>query len=185
MEDTSFEFMDTDSHTLPSQDGLISEQMKMSNVVYDAIAHGDNEHREWLKNKLNALFVSMPQKTIEVFKPSQPVYRPGIFDPGIYPQDFDAPSIGIKYDSGKPRPSLLPIDAVMEVVKVLEFGAKKYGENNWQQVTPPMRYFDAALRHLFSWAMGEKFDPETNLSHFAHAATCILFLLHFHTKGQL
>lgn len=111
--------------------------------------------------------------------------RPMIFDPAMYPQPFDAPTVGKKFDINKPRPSLLPVDSIMKILEVLEFGAKKYGENNWQHVMPHTRYFDAALRHLFAWQSGEKFDSESGLSHFAHAATCLLFLLHFELNGKI
>lgn len=137
-------------------------------------------------HNINALFINTPNKQITTSRPDiSDFYPPGAFDPGLYPQHHDAPSIGKKFDVNKPRPSLLPIDAVMEIVNVLEFGAKKYGDNNWQHVSPHARYFDAALRHLFASQSGEKFDPESGLSHFAHAATCLLFLLHFELNGKI
>ena len=88
-------------------------------------------------------------------------------------------SIGTKLDSNKPRWSLLPFVSLIEIVRVLEFGAKKYSENNWQKVTPPSRYLDAAFRHLAAYASGEKNDPESGLHHLAHAGCCIVFLLWF------
>lgn len=88
---------------------------------------------------------------------------------------------GTKYDSGKPRPSLLPIGPLSEIVDVLEFGARKYAPNNWKFVQPPERYYDAAMRHIFAYSVGEAEDPETGLSHLAHAATCLMFLM-WHNK---
>lgn len=90
----------------------------------------------------------------------------------------------LKYDGGKLRWSLLPLVAVREVVKVLEYGAKKYtkgdvsGADNWKTV-PHLRerYWDAAVRHLVAWQLGEPKDDETGLSHLAHATCCLLFLL--------
>jgi hypothetical protein len=84
---------------------------------------------------------------------------------------------GKKYDSGKPRWSLLPKGAVASIVDVLEFGAKKYAENNWQLVPDgKTRYYDAAMRHLEAWHNGELNDPETGLPHLAHAGCCLMFL---------
>jgi hypothetical protein len=49
---------------------------------------------------------------------------------------------------------------------------------NWRRVPDAQRrYFDAAQRHLLAWWAGEKEDPETTLSHLAHASCCVLFLL--------
>jgi hypothetical protein len=86
---------------------------------------------------------------------------------------------GVKYDNGKPRWSLLPWKETEEIVKVLTHGAIKYPEkDNWKKVTPLReRYYDALLRHVTAWWHGEKEDPETRLSHLAHAGCCILFLM--------
>lgn len=93
---------------------------------------------------------------------------------------------GSKYDSGKPRFSLLPLEVVNEVVDVLEFGATKYAVDNWQKVTEPkQRYYDAALRHIFAWFGGEKLDPETGKHHLAHGICCLAFLLWLDVKGKL
>jgi hypothetical protein len=85
---------------------------------------------------------------------------------------------GRKDDAGKPRLSLLPWPAVLSVVRVLEHGAKRYGDDNWRQVPNfRARYFDAAQRHLLAWWGGEKTDPDTGESHLAHFICCGLFLL--------
>lgn len=90
---------------------------------------------------------------------------------------------GRKDDAEKPRWDLLPFGPVREVVEVLTFGAKKYAPDNWQRVPEPRRrYFAAAMRHLTAWYEGEPRDPETGLSHLAHAACCLLFLMHFDRK---
>lgn len=85
---------------------------------------------------------------------------------------------GRKADTGKPRLSLLPWRAVQQIVAVLEFGAAKYGADNWQRVPEArQRYFDAAMRHLLAWWDGERLDAESGLPHLSHAGCCILFLL--------
>lgn len=89
-----------------------------------------------------------------------------------------APNEGIKYDGEKPRWWLLPWKQVEDVVKVLTFGAKKYSEDNWQQVQPiKERYHSACLRHITAWRMGEVIDPESGLPHLAHAVCCLLFMM--------
>jgi hypothetical protein len=86
---------------------------------------------------------------------------------------------GIKYDGEKPRLDLLPTEALEEIAKVLTFGAKKYNDNNWRAGFKWTRVLGALLRHLFAWSRGEDLDPETGLSHMAHAGCNVLFLLTF------
>jgi len=88
------------------------------------------------------------------------------------------PKEGRKYDQGKPDYTLLPWEAVEEVVRVLDFGAKKYARDNWRYVdNAETRYLAAAIRHLAAHARGEVADAETGISHLAHAGCCVLFLL--------
>ncbi|CAB5218853.1 hypothetical protein UFOVP229_3 [uncultured Caudovirales phage] len=87
---------------------------------------------------------------------------------------------GVKYDSEKLRWSLLPLDALEEVVKVLEYGANKYAPDNWRKVPGAReRYWDAAMRHLVAWKKDARLDDETELSHLAHATCCLLYLIAF------
>lgn len=84
---------------------------------------------------------------------------------------------GVKYDGGKPRMGLLPQKALIEVAKVLTFGAKKYAPDNWRKVPElRQRYYDAALRHLADFKYEEN-DKESGLSHLAHAMCCLSFIL--------
>lgn len=87
----------------------------------------------------------------------------------------------VKLDNGKTDWSLLPIDSVEEILKVLEFGKNKYAAHNWCKGDGFLwtRPLNACLRHLFAWARGEDKDPESGISHLAHAGCNILFLLHF------
>lgn len=96
----------------------------------------------------------------------------------------DAPEIGRKFDNEKLRFSLLPIESIEEVLKVLEFGANKYDVDNWKFVDNAQeRYYDAALRHqILGSASGEDEDPETGYKHTAHAICCLLFKLWFELK---
>ena len=85
---------------------------------------------------------------------------------------------GVKYDGEKPRFDLVPARAELEVVKVLTYGAAKYGANNWSQLEDlESRYLAAALRHISAHRRGEKIDPESGLPHLAHAATSLMFVM--------
>lgn len=84
---------------------------------------------------------------------------------------------GQKYDEGKPRMDLLDPYALEQLAMVLGFGAKKYAAHNWRKGISTSRLIAAALRHLFAYLGGQDKDPETGLSHVAHAMCCCMFLL--------
>ena len=85
----------------------------------------------------------------------------------------------LKLDTEKVRVELLPTDALNEIAKVLTFGAKKYEAGNWATGDgfKWSRLYGALLRHVFAWARGEDTDPESGISHLAHAGCMLLFLL--------
>lgn len=90
---------------------------------------------------------------------------------------------GKKFDAGKARMDLLAPELLYGVADVLAFGATKYGARNWEAGMTWGRCFAAAMRHLWAWWRGEKFDPETGLPHLAHAACCLMFLLAYEARG--
>lgn len=95
------------------------------------------------------------------------------------------PAAGKKYDAEKPPLDLLDATALLEVGRVLEFGAKKYAPNNWRAGISRERLIAAALRHTLAAASGKRNDPESHLSHLAHAMCCLMFALHFEvTKNE-
>lgn len=84
----------------------------------------------------------------------------------------------VKYDKNKERWDLLPLDGIIEAVKIMTFGAEKYGENTWQSLdNGENRYFSALMRHIVAWRLGEKVDIESGISHLAHALVNLLFLI--------
>jgi len=93
-------------------------------------------------------------------------------------QPLNGEATGIKYDANKPRWDLLPFEAVELVVEVLTSGAVKYDDHNWKRLPDAKnRYFAAMMRHIVAYKKGERFD-ESGSSHLAHAAACMIFLLH-------
>ena len=87
----------------------------------------------------------------------------------------------IKYDNSKTDWSLMPFEAVEEINKVLEFGAQKYSAHNWKtgKGFKYSRVLNSLLRHVFAYIRGEDRDPESGLSHLAHAGCNIVFLLYY------
>lgn len=97
------------------------------------------------------------------------------------PPGDDQPKTAIRHDSGKTDWSLMPWEAVEEINKVLEFGAQKYAAHNWKEGDgfKYTRVLNSLLRHVFAWSRGEDRDPESGLSHLAHAGCNVIFLLYY------
>lgn len=83
-------------------------------------------------------------------------------------------------NSGKVKFSLLPMQLLHGVVRVLEFGRRKYAEWNWTKGGKWSSPFDCMMRHLIKWwYYGEEDDEESGLGHLEHALCNILFLIHY------
>jgi hypothetical protein len=90
----------------------------------------------------------------------------------------------LKFDQNKLPLNLLSTEAMNQTAAVLAFGAQKYAEHNWRNGFAWSRPLAAAMRHLTAFNDGEDRDPESGLSHLAHAACCIMFLLEFEKTHQ-
>lgn len=94
------------------------------------------------------------------------------------PKDnLDVAAGGVKYDTGKPRFDLLPWNALWEVAGVMEYGAQKYDDRNWERGMRFGRLSAAAFRHLARYMMGEEYDKESGYRHLAMTVCCILMLM--------
>jgi hypothetical protein len=85
----------------------------------------------------------------------------------------------MKFDDNKLPVNLLSTEALNQTAAVLKFGADKYHAHNWRDGFAWSRPLAAAMRHIMAFNDGEDRDPESGLSHLAHAACCIMFLLEF------
>lgn len=97
---------------------------------------------------------------------------------GFHEQGGLKPKIkGAKYDEGKPRPSLVPVEAIEAIMQVREFGMQKYGAaEDWRKVEP-RRWLDALLRHaLHIWDNPLAIDDESGLPALWHVITNGSFL---------
>jgi hypothetical protein len=89
----------------------------------------------------------------------------------------------VKFDGDKPRVELVSPSAIEEIAKAYTFGAKKYTDNNWTKGFKWTRLIGSALRHILAWQGGEDKDPESGLSHLAHAGACITMLITHEVKN--
>ena len=96
----------------------------------------------------------------------------------------DIPVHGRKDDDNKPRYDLISPIAQHEMVAVLTYGAAKYTDRNWEGGIRYGRLFAAAMRHLWAWWGGERYDTETGFHHLAHCMCCVMFLLHYESVAE-
>lgn len=91
-------------------------------------------------------------------------------------------SEGRKDDGGKAPYHLIAPELLEDVAAVLDFGQRKYEARNWEKGMAWHRPFSAMMRHMWAWWRGESHDPETGLSHLAHAACCVMFLIAYERR---
>lgn len=84
---------------------------------------------------------------------------------------------GVKNDAMKPRMSLIPQLAKLEVGKVMTYGAEKYSAFNWMDGFPYTIIADAIDRHYPAYLCGEDLDPESGIHHLAHLACSAMMAL--------
>lgn len=91
---------------------------------------------------------------------------------------------GVKHDESKRRMDLVPTSLMSGVARILEFGARKYGDNNWRKGLKWSRVYAALQRHLADFWEGNDLDSESGLPHLYHAACNIAFLIEFYEKRK-
>jgi len=91
---------------------------------------------------------------------------------------------GKKNDQEKNRLDLIHPAVILELGKVLTYGANKYGERNYQKGLAYHRVYGAALRHLVAWWNGENNDRESGLLHLSHCLCNIAFLIEFESNRE-
>lgn len=99
-------------------------------------------------------------------------------DSTVPPKDWIGNKVAVKNDAGKPDFSHISYELMEAVARVREFGAKKYARNNWKLGFKYTRSIAACLRHIFAFLRGEDNDPESGLSHIAHAICNLEHLLY-------
>jgi hypothetical protein len=73
--------------------------------------------------------------------------------------------------------SCVPMPVVFEAAIAMMEGARKYGRHNYRVAgVRGSIYYDALNRHINAWWEGEDNDPNTGVSHIAHAIACLFVL---------
>lgn len=104
------------------------------------------------------------------------------------PSGLNPHAPGAKLDAGKPMVDDILAGfprALMGVVEVGTFGAKKYSLNGYKEVENAVRrYRNAAGRHRLAIQRGETHDPESKLLHRFHEAWNVLASLELELMEQ-
>lgn len=99
-------------------------------------------------------------------------------------RETDDPAVGgVKFDNGKLRHDLVPVEGINAVADILTGGAAKYGDRNWEKGMAFSRPFSACLRHLYAWWGGEESDRDSGRNHLWHAACNLFFLIAYSARG--
>jgi hypothetical protein len=91
---------------------------------------------------------------------------------------------GKKFDDGKLRWDLLPLDAVEGVVEVLTKGAAKYGDRNWEEGLLFNRCYAAAMRHIKAWWQDGVELDEIGTHPLDNAICELMFIRAFIARGR-
>jgi hypothetical protein len=86
---------------------------------------------------------------------------------------------GARYNDGKPDFSLLPLETLVDELKVWAYGERKYSRYNWMKGMPWSVPFACLMRHLMAYQKGEDIDPESGLPHLAHASCNLRMLTYY------
>lgn len=81
-----------------------------------------------------------------------------------------------RYNENKPQYSYLCLRSLTPAAYVMEFGARKYGRDNWRKGQPREQILDSLLRHVAALLAGEEIDPESGLHHIGHIQCNAMFL---------
>lgn len=84
---------------------------------------------------------------------------------------------GDRHNAGKPRMSLLPPGPIIEVMRVAEYGSRKYADRNWEKGLSYSEILDCLFRHALKWMGRERMDQESNCHHLAHVVWNALALM--------
>ena len=147
---------------------------------YDSLERADNTYKNIIElvNELNGKIggVVNEQGLALCTNPYGKVVVPIIFHDWSSPITEDKDQ-SAKADKGKLELSLVNPELVKAVAEVRMYGTEKYGDSeNWRKVEPK-RYVDALYRHLLAYIEGNEVDEESGLSHLAHMACNLSFLL--------
>lgn len=74
----------------------------------------------------------------------------------------------------------IPVDVLCELSKTYDLGTKKHGLDSWREPRKWTEVYDAMMRHMLQWRMGEDKSSDDNHYHMGAVAHRALWLLTYH-----
>ena len=103
----------------------------------------------------------------------------------LYIPDFFEPVASLRYNTGKPQWSLVHMNSLVPMIRVLEYGALKYAPFNWQKPTERETIINSMQRHMAALIDGDEIDSESGLPHIGHImANALFYSYHFVEKEK-
>lgn len=90
----------------------------------------------------------------------------------------------LRYNEGKPKWSLVDFKSLEPMVRVLEYGCKKYDKDNWKKGLDTTEILESLSRHLFALMSGKEYDEESNLPHIGHILCNAMFYQYHINKNK-
>jgi hypothetical protein len=98
---------------------------------------------------------------------------------------------GLRYNKGKLRMELIPVEWTWALAAILTKGAEKYAARNWEKGLSDADTIGCLKRHIAKWEAGESYDvgvdpqgrPNTGCHHMAIAAWNCLVLMTQELRG--
>jgi hypothetical protein len=95
----------------------------------------------------------------------------------------------IRYNVGKPQFSLVDYGALIPMIRVLEFGAKKYARNNWRKGLSKENLLDSMMRHVGELidavnTGGDELDHESQIHLIGHIMCNAMFYSKLYVENK-
>ena len=95
------------------------------------------------------------------------------------------PVSALRYNTGKPQWSLVHMQSLVPMIRVLEYGALKYAPFNWQKPAERDTLINSMQRHMAALIDGNELDDESGLTHIGHImANAMFYSYHFVEKEK-
>ena len=108
-----------------------------------------------------------------------------IYDCWSLPFEWLEPVSALRYNSGKPKWSLVHMQSLVPMIRVLEHGAEKYEPYNWKKPTERHTLIDSLQRHMADLIDGKEIDDDSGLPIIGHImANAMFYSYHFVEKEK-
>ena len=94
-------------------------------------------------------------------------------------EEIKASPVGLRFNKGKLRWSLMDYKSMEPLIRVLMMGAEKYDDHNWKKGLDKTEILECLQRHLAALMDGEINDQESGLPHIGHIMANAMFYSYF------